>query len=132
MQVLICEEPAELHTHTAECYKDGVLAGGKLELKEHKHSETCFTEKQVLVDTLICDRVEHVHTDECYKGSSQKEEQSSVVGEEVTSGQSEEVTSEDASTEENTTEEISSEELSTEEASLEEASTEEVSTEAVS
>ena len=132
VQVLICEEPAELHTHTAECYKDGVLACGKLELKEHKHSETCFTEKQVLVETLICDRVEHVHTDECYKGSSQKEEQSSVVGEEVTSGQSEEVTSEDASTEENTTEEISSEELSTEEASLEEASTEEVSTEAVS
>ena len=137
VQVLICEEPAELHTHTAECYKDGVLACGKLELKEHKHSETCFTEKQVLVETLICDRVEHVHTDECYKGSSQKEEQSSVaseelVSEEVTSGQSEEVTSEDASTEENSTEEISSEELSTEEVSAEEVSTEEVSTEAAS
>lgn len=119
VQVLICEEPAELHTHTAECYKDGVLACGKLELKEHKHSETCFTEKQNLVETLICDRVEHVHTDECYKGSGQKEEQSSVT--------SEEVTSEDASTEENSTEEISSEELSTEAVSLEETSTEEAS-----
>lgn len=129
MQVLICEEPAELHTHTAECYKDGVLACGKLELKEHKHSETCFTEKQVLVETLICDRVEHVHTDECYKGSGQKEEHSSVVSEEVTS---EEVTSEDASTEENSTEEISSEELSTEEASTEEVSTEAVSLEETS
>ncbi|MEI3206684.1 MAG: hypothetical protein V8S84_02540 [Lachnospiraceae bacterium] len=73
MQVLICEEPAELHTHTAECYKDGVLACGKLELKEHKHSETCFTEKQVLVETLICDRVEHVHTDECYKKSTEED-----------------------------------------------------------
>lgn len=137
VQVLICEEPAELHTHTAECYKDGVLACGKLELKEHKHSETCFTEKQVLVETLICDRVEHVHTDECYKGSSQKEEQSSVASEEVvseeaTSGQSEEVTSEDASTEENSTEEISSEELSTEEVSAEAASLEETSTEETS
>lgn len=132
VQVLICEEPAELHTHTAECYKDGVLACGKLELKEHKHSETCFTEKQVLVETLICDRVEHVHTDECYKGSGQKEEQSSVASEEVTSGQSEEVTSEDASTEENSTEEISSEELSTEEVSTEEASLEETSTEEAS
>ena len=129
VQVLICEEPAELHTHTAECYKDGVLACGKLELKEHKHSETCFTEKQVLVETLICDRVEHVHTDECYKGSGQKEEQSSVASEEVTSGQSEEVTSEDASTEENSTEEISSEELSTEEVSTEAVSLEETSTE---
>ena len=132
VQVLICEEPAELHTHTAECYKDGVLACGKLELKEHKHSETCFTEKQNLVETLICDRVEHVHTDECYKGSGQKEEQSSVASEEVTSGQSEEVTSEDASTEENSTEEISSEELSTEEVSTEEASLEETSTEEAS
>ena len=132
VQVLICEEPAEFHTHTAECYKDGVLACGKLELKEHKHSEECFTEKQVLVEILICDRVEHVHTDECYKGSSQKEEQSSVVSEEVTSGQSEEVTSGDASTEENTTEEISSEELSTEEVSTEEASLEETSTEEAS
>ena len=129
MQVLICEEPAELHTHTAECYKDGVLACGKLELKEHKHSDECFTEKQVLVETLICDRVEHVHTDECYKGSGQKEEHSSVVSEEVTS---EEVTSEDASTEENSTEEISSEELSTEEASTEEVSTEAVSLEETS
>lgn len=124
VQVLICEEPAELHTHTAECYKDGVLACGKLELKEHKHSETCFTEKQVLVETLICDRVEHVHTDECYKGSGQKEEQSSVA--------SEEVTSEDASTEENSTEEISSEELSTEEVSTEAVSLEETSTEEAS
>ena len=124
VQVLICEEPAELHTHTAECYKDGVLACGKLELKEHKHSETCFTEKQVLVETLICDRVEHVHTDECYKGSGQKEEQSSVA--------SEEVTSEDASTEENSTEEISSEELSTEEVSTEAVSLEETSTEETS
>lgn len=124
VQVLICEEPAELHTHTAECYKDGVLACGKLELKEHKHSETCFTEKQVLVETLICDRVEHVHTDECYKGSGQKEEQSSVA--------SEEVTSEDASTEENSTEEISSEELSTEEVSTEEVSTEDVGLEETS
>ena len=132
VQVLICEEPAELHTHTAECYKDGVLACGKLELKEHKHSETCFTEKQVLVETLICDRVEHVHTDECYKGSGQKEEQSSVASEEVTRGQSEEVTSEDASTEENSTEEISSEELSTEEVSTEEVSLEETSTEEAS
>ena len=134
VQVLICEEPAELHTHTAECYKDGVLACGKLELKEHKHSETCFTEKQVLVETLICDRVEHVHTDECYKGSGQKEEQSSVVSEEVTSEEmvSEEVTSEDASTEENSTEEISSEELSTEEVSTEETSLEEASTEEAS
>ena len=124
VQVLICEEPAELHTHTAECYKDGVLACGKLELKEHKHSETCFTEKQVLVETLICDRVEHVHTDECYKGSGQKEEQSSVA--------SEEVTSEDASTEENSTEEISSEELSTEEVSTEDVGLEETSTEEAS
>lgn len=124
VQVLICEEPAELHTHTAECYKDGVLACGKLELKEHKHSETCFTEKQVLVETLICDRVEHVHTDECYKGSGQKEEQSSVA--------SEEVTSEDASTEENSTEEISSEELSTEEVSTETVSLEETLTEEAS
>lgn len=124
VQVLICEEPAELHTHTAECYKDGVLACGKLELKEHKHSDECFTEKQVLVETLICDRVEHVHTDECYKGSSQKEEQSSVVSEEVTCG--------DASTEENSTEEISSEELSTEEASTKAASLEETSTEEAS
>ena len=124
VQVLICEEPAELHTHTAECYKDGVLACGKLELKEHKHSETCFTEKQNLVETLICDRVEHVHTDECYKGSGQKEEQSSVA--------SEEVTSEDASTEENSTEEISSEELSTEEVSTEAVSLEETSTEEAS
>lgn len=124
VQVLICEEPAELHTHTAECYKDGVLACGKLELKEHKHSETCFTEKQNLVETLICDRVEHVHTDECYKGSGQKEEQSSVA--------SEEVTSEDASTEENSTEEISSEELSTEEVSTEEVSTEDVGLEETS
>lgn len=132
VQVLICEEPAELHTHTAECYKDGVLVCGKLELKEHKHGDECFTEKQVLVETLICDRVEHVHTDECYKGSSQKEEQSSVVSEEVTSGQSEEVTSEDASTEENSTEEISPEELSTEEASTEAASLEETSTEETS
>lgn len=134
VQVLICEEPAELHTHTAECYKDGVLACGKLELKEHKHSETCFTEKQVLVETLICDRVEHVHTDECYKGSGQKEEQSSVVSEEVTSEGmvSEEVTSEDVSTEENSTEEISSEELSTEEVSTEETSLEEASTEEAS
>lgn len=132
VQVLVCEEPAELHTHTAECYKDGVLACGKLELKEHKHSETCFTEKQVLVETLICDRVEHVHTDECYKGSGQKEEQSSVASEEVTSGQSEEVTSEDASTEENSTEEISSEELSTEEVSTEAVSLEETSTEEAS
>lgn len=132
VQVLICEEPAELHTHTAECYKDGVLACGKLELKEHKHSETCFTEKQVLVETLICDRVEHVHTDECYEGSGQKEEQSSVASEEVTSGQSEEVTSEDASTEENSTEEISSEELSTEEVSTEAVSLEETSTEEAS
>lgn len=129
VQVLICEEPAELHTHTAECYKDGVLACGKLELKEHKHSEECFTEKQVLVETLICDRVEHVHTDECYKGSGQKEEQSSVVSEEVTS---EEVTSGDASAEENSTEEISSEELSTEEVSTEAASLEETSTEETS
>lgn len=132
VQVLICEEPAELHTHTAECYKDGVLACGKLELKEHKHSDECFTEKQVLVETLICDRVEHVHTDECYKGSGQSEEQSSVVSEEVTSGQSDEVTSEEASTEENSTEEISSEELSTEEVSTEEASLEETSTEEAS
>ena len=132
VQVLICEEPAELHTHTAECYKDGVLACGKLELKEHKHSETCFTEKQVLVETLICDRVEHVHTDECYKGSGQKEEQSSVASEEVTNGQSEEVTSEDASTEENSTEEISSEELSTEEVSTEDVGLEETSTEEAS
>lgn len=124
VQVLICEEPAELHTHTAECYKDGVLACGKLELKEHKHSETCFTEKQVLVETLICDRVEHVHTDECYKGSGQKEEQSSVA--------SEEVTSEEASSEENFTEEISSEELSTAEASTEETSTEAASLEETS
>ena len=129
VQVLICEEPAELHTHTAECYKDGVLACGKLELKEHKHSDECFTEKQVLVETLICDRVEHVHTDECYKGSGQKEEQSSVVSEEVTS---EEMVSEDASTEENSTEEISSEELSTEEVSTEETSLEEASTEEAS
>lgn len=134
VQVLICEEPAELHTHTAECYKDGVLACGKLELKEHKHSETCFTEKQVLVETLICDRVEHVHTDECYKGSGQKEEQSSVTSEEVTSEEvvSEEVTSEDASTEENSTEEITSEELSTEEVSTEAVSLEETSTEEAS
>lgn len=124
VQVLICEEPVELHTHTAECYKDGVLACGKLELKEHKHSETCFTEKQVLVETLICDRVEHVHTDECYKGSGQKEEQSSVA--------SEEVTSEEASSEENFTEEISSEELSTAEASTEETSTEAASLEETS
>ena len=96
MQVLVCEEPAELHTHTAECYKDGVLACGKLELKEHKHSETCFTEKQVLVETLICDRVEHVHTDECYKKSTEE----TATSEEVTASQNEETSSEDESSEE--------------------------------
>ena len=93
MQVLICEEPAELHTHTAECYKDGVLACGKLELKAHKHSETCFTEKQVLVETLICDRVEHVHTDECYKKSTEE----TATREAVTTSQNEETSSDDES-----------------------------------
>lgn len=131
MQVLICEEPAELHTHTAECYKDGVLACGKLELKEHKHSETCFTEKQVLVETLICDRVEHVHTDECYKKSTEE----TATSEAVTASQNEETSSEDessetASIEETSTEENSSEETSTEETSSEEASSEEASSEA--
>lgn len=100
MQVLICKEPAELHTHTAECYKDGVLACGKLELKEHKHSETCFTEKQHLVETLICDRVEHVHTDECYKKSTEETVTSEAVTAEEASNQVEESSIEEASTEE--------------------------------
>lgn len=139
VQVLICEEPAEFHTHTAECYKDGVLACGKLELKEHKHSETCFTEKQVLVETLICDRVEHVHTDECYKKSTEE----TATSEAVTASQNEETSSEDessetASIEETSTEETSSEadtdaeEPSTEETSIEETSLEEASTEETS
>lgn len=143
VQVLICEEPAELHTHTAECYKDGVLACGKLELKEHKHSETCFTEKQVLVETLICDRVEHVHTDECYKKSTEE----TATSEEVTASQNEETSSEDESSEETSIEETSTEEASSEadtdaeeasteasseETSLEEASTEETSIEETS
>ena len=126
MQVLICEEPAELHTHTAECYKDGVLACGKLELKEHKHSDECFTEKQVLVETLICDRVEHVHTDECYKKSTEETATSEAVTAEEASSQVEETSTEEASTEENSSEEASIEETSTEETSsqIEEASSE--------
>lgn len=129
--------------HTAECYKDGVLACGKLELKEHKHSETCFTEKQVLVETLICDRVEHVHTDECYKKSTEE----TATSEEVTASQNEETSSEDESSEETSIEETSTEEASSEadtdaeeasteasseETSLEEASTEETSIEETS
>ena len=55
-----------------------------------------------------------------------------MASEEVTSGQSEEVTSEDASTEENSAEEINSEELSTEEVSTEAVSLEETSTEEAS
>ena len=113
-------------THTAECYKDGVLACGKLELKEHKHSETCFTEKQVLVETLICDRVEHVHTDECYKKSTEETATSEAVTAEEASSQVEETSTEEASTEENSSEEASIEETSTEETSsqIEEASSE--------
>lgn len=125
MQVLICEEPAELHTHTAECYKDGVLACGKLELKEHKHSETCFTEKQVLVETLICDRVEHVHTDECYKKSTEE----TATSEAVTASQNEETSSEDENSETASIEETSLEEASIEETSIEETSLEAVSEE---
>ena len=38
----------ELHTHTEECYTDGVLTCGKLELKEHVHTEECFREAPVM------------------------------------------------------------------------------------
>lgn len=110
VKVLICEEPAELHTHTDACYQDGVLACGKVELKEHQHSDACFKEEQVLVETLVCDRVEHVHTDECYKNNKSSE-------------------AEIESSEEASSEEISSEEVSNEEAFSEEASNEEVSSE---
>lgn len=111
--------------HTAECYKDGVLACGKLELKEHKHSETCFTEKQVLVETLICDRVEHVHTDECYKKSTEE----TATSEAVTASQNEETSSEDENSETASIEETSLEEASIEETSIEETSLEAVSEE---
>ena len=38
---LICGE-LELHTHTEECYADGVLICGRLELEEHVHGPECF------------------------------------------------------------------------------------------
>lgn len=144
VKVLVCEEPAELHTHTAECYKDGVLACGKMELKEHKHDDTCYKEEQVLVETLVCDRVEHVHTDECYKKSasseveieSSEEVSSEEVSSEIVSSEakseeaSSEAVSEEAESGEVVSEEVSSE--NPEEISSEEASTEEVSSEMVS
>lgn len=130
VQVLVCEEPAELHTHTDACYKDGVLVCGKVELKEHVHTGACYKEEDVLVQTLVCDRVEHVHTDECY---NKKEEASSEENstEEVTS---EEASIEETSSEVETTEEASSqvEESFIEEVSTEENSSEEASTAAVS
>lgn len=38
----------ELHTHSEECYTDGVLTCGKPELVEHIHSEDCFKEAPVM------------------------------------------------------------------------------------
>ena len=147
VKVLVCEEPAELHTHTSACYQDGILVCGKAEVKEHQHSDACFKEKDVLVETLVCDRVEHVHTDECFKKNnednetiensetsevSSDEEVSSEVAEEASSEEissefeSEEVSSEATSSEESSSEEAYSEEEST---SVEEGSSETVSTE---
>ncbi len=158
VQILVCEEPAEIHTHTDACYQGGVLACGKTELKEHQHSDACFKENQVLVETLVCDRVEHVHTDECYKNDKSSEGVSDeVIGSEEISSEetfnSEEAVSTEDSSEEGSTEksigveeasselesseeiyskEISSEEVSTEEFSIEETAPEEVSTEELS
>lgn len=153
---LVCTEPTELHAHTDICYTDGVLSCSKTEVSEHVHGESCFTTEQVLVTKLICDRVEHAHTDECYAASSETLTDEEIAATQISNAKSAgdfedessadettkpkegsssneaisigESSSEDESSTEEASEAKSTEELSEESSIEEETSTEELST----
>ena len=65
-RVLSCPFEGEAaHTHTEDCYQDGVLVCTLPERELHTHTEDCYTTEK----TLICEEEEsdgHVHTEDCY------------------------------------------------------------------
>ena len=71
---LVCGE-LELHTHTGDCYTDGMLTCGLPELQEHVHGDECF--KKVIVDidpdtgeeTVISEPEADLETEEDWEAS---------------------------------------------------------------
>ena len=65
-RVLSCPFEGEAaHTHTEDCYQDGVLVCTLPERELHTHTEDCYTTEK----TLTCEEEEsdgHVHTEDCY------------------------------------------------------------------
>lgn len=83
-------EECEPHTHDESCYVDGELACGLEETEGHVHTNDCLENKFTLIcgkeeteghthtdeccvvdepqeqRTLVCDKVEHTHDDNCY------------------------------------------------------------------
>lgn len=58
-----------LHTHDDACYdEEENLICDKLEIKEHQHQSDCmlYSGDTVETKTLICEKQEHTHTDDCY------------------------------------------------------------------
>ena len=68
---LICDKQEFIeHTHDNNCYDpEGNLICGLPELKKHIHDDSCFTQTEEIIEDeqLICDKPEHIHTEECYE-----------------------------------------------------------------
>lgn len=68
---LICDKQEFIeHTHDNNCYDpEGNLICGLPELKKHIHEDSCFTQTEETVEEqqLVCDKQEHIHTEECYE-----------------------------------------------------------------
>ena len=68
---LICDKQEFIeHTHDNNCYDpEGNLICGLPELKKHIHEDSCFTQTEETIEEqqLVCDKQEHIHTEECYE-----------------------------------------------------------------
>ena len=49
------------HTHTEDCYCDGVRICGQLEVQDHQHTDNCLAQRE-----LLCTLPEHKHSQLCY------------------------------------------------------------------
>lgn len=54
------------HIHTDECYTEGVLTCGLLELTSHQHTQECWQEREAS-DEPLCGLEEHIHSEDCYE-----------------------------------------------------------------
>lgn len=64
---LICEKPELVpHIHNSNCYQEGKLSCGLLQIIEHQHDNSCVKiEEDTMTSEPQCGLVEHTHSDDC-------------------------------------------------------------------